>query len=388
MVAFDGPRPNSDPPKTGGDVIFTAASFRRCFSDLVAAMDQGTDLMPAALNFSSVAIEALHLGHVQPEVVIECMKLRNPASGQKVFVEQGCFPGLVKAVCVAVSEHLRGGKPVSSTALEGLRHFASSPQFSGVGGSLFSYHTFVRGLTHFYQVMPEGTSGESAPFSPGSLMGAFAMDLHRNAVLHPVLVAEVVEALGAAPVSPRLLSDLDSLLWNTAHPARSGMLPQVRAAALRAIAARVSCPPVQVACDPSVGIIDMRGVFDLFVSCVKGCPQPEVVRVVLDTMSDLLRDEADRMRLSWDSIESSSFFERKGRCPVGSELKDIFPLIEDIFAGSYDSLARMQQLDSAIRQADRIDGALMLHGLGEFIGKVTPRSWAPRVQRALLSLLR
>lgn len=84
MVAFDGLRPNADRPKSVGDNLFTAASFRRNFVELVAAMDQGVDIMPATLNFSSVAIEALHLGHVQPEAVIECMKLRNPQSGQRV----------------------------------------------------------------------------------------------------------------------------------------------------------------------------------------------------------------------------------------------------------------------------------------------------------------
>jgi hypothetical protein len=387
MVAFDGLRPNADRPKSVGDNLFTAASFRRNFVELVAAMDQGVDIMPATLNFSSVAIEALHLGHVQPEAVIECMKLRNPQSGQRVFAEQECFPALVNAVCCAVCAHLDRGKPVSSDVLKGLRHFVSNPHLSGVEGSVTSYHTFVRGLTHFYQVVQNEDEGVYTLLSPASLMGLLSMDLHHAAKVQPILIADVVEALGSVPISPRLLDDLDSLLVNTAHPSRTAMPPQVRAAAVRAIADRVSCPPAQFACDESVGIIDSRGVFELFALVAKECRHPEVVGAVLDRMLDVLRDEADCMRLSWDDIGRSSFLERKGRYPIGAELKNLVPVLEEVFADKDEQEFRLQQLGASILQGDRIDGALMLHSLGDLIGKVTPRSWAPILQRALHRLM-
>jgi hypothetical protein len=213
-------------------------------------------------------------------------------------------------------------------------------------------------------------------------------NLHRTAQHSPHLVGEVMEAFGAIPLSPKLLADLDSILWNSAHPSRTTVPPEVRAAAIRAIADRTLRPPIQISCDESFGIIDRLKTFELFVSVVRQCPDPEVVATVLDRLPEILQTEANAMMTSWEAIDRSSFRDRRVPPCVSNEAHNLLPTVEGLIERGTCSRGLIRELGHLIEEGDRIDSALTVHKVAALVGRITPRTWNPIIQGVLHRCLR
>lgn len=388
MVAFHGPHQDpQDPHSMGEGGSAMDREFRDAFSTLVEKVYSKSDAREAALGFTRCVIDALSDGRVPPEMVIECMRLRFPGTEVNVFVATGCYPHLVSAVCQVVRERVVRGAPVSTEALHGLRGFATVPHLVGSDLSLDAYTVFVRGLTNFYQVAKD-PEGDDTVLSPSAMMAKFSQELSKRALTEPTAVADVVALLGSVPVSPHLLSDLDSLLWNTAHPNRTNVPTEVRVAAIHAIANRVKAPPVSFHCEDRVGIIDACSASRLFLQLAHRSSEEQVLLAVFQRLSDILEPEASAMVSSWGDVERSSFVEKGVTVNLTGELQRVLERVSGEIEGFGPHSELFLRIEDSVKQAERVESAVAVYKLGSFLAKFLSRSWGERVQTGLLICLR
>ena len=388
MVAFHGPHQDPhDPHSKGEGGPAMDREFRDAFSTLVEAVYSQGDALKAALQFTHGVIDALNEGRVPPELVIECMRLRFPGSERNVLVETGLYSHVVSAVCDAVREQVVRGAPVSTEALHGLKGFATAPHFVGTDLSIVAYTVFVRGLTNFYQVSKD-PADDANVLSPSAMMGKLSQSLHHRAITEPIAVADVVARLGSVPVSPHLLSDLDSLLWNTAHPNRTNVPTEVRVSAIRAIADRVKAPPVSLHCEDRVGLIDACSASRLFLLLAQRCSEEKVLRAVFDCLPGMLEGEASAMVSSWGDLARSPFVERGVTVNLTGELRRVLDRLSGDISGFVPNSEFFLGIEESVKQAERVESAVAVRKLESFLAKFVPRSWSERVRSSLFACLR
>lgn len=388
MVAFHGPDQDpKDPHSNGAGGPAVDRAVRDAFSCLVETVYSDGDARSAAVEFTHSVIDALSEGRISPELVIECMRLRFPGSELNVFVETGLYSYLASAVCDAVRERVVRGVPVSTEALHGLRGFATAPHLIGADLSLRAYTVFVRGLTNFYQFTKD-PGGDENVLSPAAMMVKLSQGLHKRAVTEPIAIADVVARLGSVPVSPHLLNDLDSLLWNTAHPNRTNVPTEVRVSAIHAIADRVKAPPVSLHCEDRVGLIDAYSASRLFLLLAQRCSDEKVLGAVFERLPGILEGEASAMVSSWSDLERSSFVEKGAVVDLTGELRRVLKRLSDATPGCESSSEVFFGIEESVKQAERVESAVAVCKLESGLAKLLPRSWSERVRSFLFACLR
>lgn len=388
MVAFHGPHQDPHDPNSKGEGNSAIdRKFRDAFSALAHAVYSQPDVRNAALEFTGVAIDALVERRVPPEWVFECMRLRFPDTKENVFVKTGVYPYVASVVCDAVRDQVARGEPVSTQALQGLRNIVTSPHLAGSELSLVAYKTFVRGLNNFYQVT-KNTSEDDYLLTPSAMMAKLCLVINRRAVTEPGAIAEVVGWLGTLPVSPCLLGDLDSLLWNLAHPNRTNTPTEVRVSAIHAIAERVMKPPVSFHCEERVGVIDAHSASRLFLELAHRCPEGVVLRAVFNRLPEILEREAAVMMSSWSALERSSFVEEGPAVNFAGELQKVFDRLsgDDTILG-WDG-ALLDAIEESMSQASRVENAVLAHRLDSHAARLFPRSWREGIRSSLLAIVR